>query len=498
MEIIFLAIFGKHFLLSEYLAAKFLNPKFAKFGFLRVDYIGSQRIVSKIGNGRFDNNSGLNGNGITAGGINFAKQQSWYDKKVEEYIASLGIPPGPPDKKGIYGSPEYTGQPYPDFGSPLNESNEPPLGWTKVPVFNQPGDVPGPPIKWGDPVTNDNVEAGWGYEGTGVIEETDLYFYHPDHLGSTSYVTTRLGKVSQHVEYIPFGEVFIEEKNDKWNTPYKFNAKEMDEETGLYYYGARYYDSKVSVWISVDPKMEKYPNQSPYLYCNANPVNAIDPDGRDSYLLIWFSGEDETGHAGIAVDNYKRQQIMDSKGKPVLDSKGNPTYEMVKDGTMTYYDLWPNSPVNTELQSDVKPDYSKGVVIKSLADLKTKDPTGSRSGSVSAEGRAADGIVQINTTYEQDTKIKGYASKTANSGKAYNASSFNCSTFAESALKTVFPKLDASQYVKVPFLLRTIYDDTKVVAPNNLYNETMKLPNATNIKGAKSVVAKPYLEYYGK
>ncbi|MDR1876283.1 MAG: hypothetical protein LBQ84_01520 [Flavobacteriaceae bacterium] len=182
-----------------------------------------------MGNGRFDNNSGLNGNGITAGGINFAKQQSWYDKKVEEDIASLGIPPGPPDKKGIYGSPEYTGQPYPDFGSPLNESNEPPLGWPKVPVFNQPGDVPGPPIKWGDPVTNDNVEAGWGYEGTGVIEETDLYFYHPDHLGSTSYVTTRLGKVSQHVEYIPFGEVFLEEKNDIWNSPYKFNAKEFDE-----------------------------------------------------------------------------------------------------------------------------------------------------------------------------------------------------------------------------------------------------------------------------
>lgn len=61
------------------------------------------------------------------------------------------------------------------------------------------------------------------------------------------------------------------------------------------------------------------------------------------------------------------------------------------------------SPVGkTELQSDVKSDYSKGVKINSLSDLKTKDPTGSRSGSVGAEGRAADGIVQINTTYDQD------------------------------------------------------------------------------------------------
>jgi RHS repeat-associated protein len=257
----------------------YLNPYFVfkEGSFTKHYYIGAQRIVSKIGNGRFDNNSGLNGNGITAGGINFAKQQSWYDKKVEEYIASLGIPPGPPDKKGIYGSPEYTGQPYPDFGSPLNENNEPPLGWPKVPVFNQPGDVPGPPIKWGDPVTNDNVEAGWGYEGTGVIEENDQYFYHPDHLGSTSYVTTRLGKVSQHVEYIPFGEVFLEEKNDKWNTPYKFNAKEFDEETGLGYFGARYFDSKLSLFYSVDPATEM--TMTPYQFSYQNPIKYTDPTG---------------------------------------------------------------------------------------------------------------------------------------------------------------------------------------------------------------------------
>ena len=252
-------------------------------------------------------------------------------------------------------------------------------------------------------------------------------------------------------------------------------------------------------FMSIDPHAEKYYSIIPYAYCFNNPVNVIDPDGKDSYLLIWFSGNNETGHAGIAIDNYKQQEVRDKKGNVVLDSKGNPTYEMVKDGTMTYYDLWPNSPVGkTELQSNVKSDYSKGVTINSLSDLQTKDPTGLRSGSVSAEGRAADGIVQINTTYDQDTKIQGYASNTSNSGKAYNASSFNCSTFAENALKQVFPTLDASQFVKIPDALRFIYNDTRVVAPNNLYNATMALPGATNIKGPKSVVAKPYLQYYGK
>ena len=49
------------------------------------------------------------------------------------------------------------------------------------------------------------------------------------------------------MEYVPFGEVFIEERNNTWNTPYLFNAKEFDEETGLYYYGARYYDPKAEL-----------------------------------------------------------------------------------------------------------------------------------------------------------------------------------------------------------------------------------------------------------
>ena len=79
------------------------------------------------------------------------------------------------------------------------------------------------------------------------------FFYHPDHLGSSSYITNLDGEVSQHIEYVPFGEVFIEERNNTWNTPYLFNAKEFDEETGMYYYGARYYDPRLSLWMSVDP-----------------------------------------------------------------------------------------------------------------------------------------------------------------------------------------------------------------------------------------------------
>mgnify|MGYP000269186287 FL=1 len=114
------------------------------------------------------------------------------------------------------------------------------------------------------------------------------FYYHPDHLGSSSYITNLDGEVVQHIEYVPFGEVFIEERNSIWNTPYLFNAKEFDEETGLYYYGARYYDPRLSLWISTDALQEKYPQHTSYLYVGSNPVNAIDPDG---HKIVFINGK---------------------------------------------------------------------------------------------------------------------------------------------------------------------------------------------------------------
>jgi len=72
-----------------------------------------------------------------------------------------------------------------------------------------------------------------------------------------------------------------------YNSPFKFNGKELDEETGFYYYDARYYDPKISIWLSVDPLAEKFPAWSPYNYCMQNPINAIDPDGR---VVIFING----------------------------------------------------------------------------------------------------------------------------------------------------------------------------------------------------------------
>ncbi|QYN48690.1 hypothetical protein GYM73_03430 [Apibacter sp. ESL0432] len=147
-----------------------------------------------------------------------------------------------------------------------------------------------------------NIASRAGIGIGNVNYEKMQYYYHPDHLGSSSYITNLDGEIVQHVEYVPFGEVFIEERNNSWNTPYLFNGKELDEETGLYYYGARYYNPRESVWLSADPLSGYNPimevehfidgqhnggvfnsfNNNTYIYCYQNPVILVDPNGKQA------------------------------------------------------------------------------------------------------------------------------------------------------------------------------------------------------------------------
>jgi RHS repeat-associated protein len=159
-------------------------------------------------------------------------------------------------------------------------------------------------------------------------EEKDLYFYHPDHLGSTNYVTDADGELYQHLEYFPFGETWVEEASNTQRVPYLFTAKELDEETGLYYFGARYYDPRTSVWQSPDPALGQYLEGNPnrgvfdsrnlglFSYVGNNPVKLEDPDGlykknvhfdvtRLIFKAVGFSDKDATtiaaADAGVDV-----------------------------------------------------------------------------------------------------------------------------------------------------------------------------------------------------
>jgi len=104
------------------------------------------------------------------------------------------------------------------------------------------------------------------------INESGVYYYHPDHLGSTSAMTDEDGEVLEEQVNLPFGElIFGSEK-------YGFTGKERDE-TELQYFGARFYDSNSGRFLTVDPALQDF---SSYAYVGNNPLTRVDPDGR------WF------------------------------------------------------------------------------------------------------------------------------------------------------------------------------------------------------------------
>ena len=126
--------------------------------------------------------------------------------------------------------------------------------------------------------------------------------YHSDHLGSASFVTDIGGNAVQHLQYLPYGELFVSQRKSKeFDSRYKFTAKALDNETSYTYFGARYYDSELSGWLSVDPISDKYPSTSAYMYCSGNPVILRDPNGMD-----WVESEngDITWRNDINKDNY--------------------------------------------------------------------------------------------------------------------------------------------------------------------------------------------------
>jgi RHS repeat-associated protein len=161
----------------------------------------------------------------------------------------------------------------------------------------------------------------------------------------------------QHIEYVPFGEVFIEERNNTWNTPYLFNAKELDEETGLYYYGARYYEPRISVWYGADPMQEKYTNVSSYAYCGNNPVRYIDPDGKDWVMVTNKNGgrspvwDTRVTNQTTATEYYGKSAYYLGK-EHQYTGVGNRQINLNTNGTWTDVTQYHKSISDGEMQSD--------------------------------------------------------------------------------------------------------------------------------------------------
>ena len=166
-------------------------------------------------------------------------------------------------------------------------------------------------------------------------EGVSTYYYHSDHLGSAQFITDYLGKEYERFEYTPYGELWIERTGAGMDKlPFRFTGKELDEETNLYYYGARYLDPKTSRWLSADPAMGEYIPGAPindevrkrngnlpgmggifntvnlhtYHYAGNNPIKYTDPDGRSpkGWISSWMAEPSSQGGKSISSNAPQR------------------------------------------------------------------------------------------------------------------------------------------------------------------------------------------------
>ena len=148
-------------------------------------FIGEKRIASRIGTGLFNNVYGRNGSYVTAGQQDYAERMNQIQKQKEAYYKQQGIAPGVPTMKGAYGDPENTKRGYNSIIDTLG-NHDVPQGWIQTPRPNTtPNTNPGPPVSWNDPSNPDDPQAGYGYIANDTTKE-ETFFYHSDHLGSTS------------------------------------------------------------------------------------------------------------------------------------------------------------------------------------------------------------------------------------------------------------------------------------------------------------------------
>ena len=310
-------------------------------------FLGDKRVASRIGTGLFNNVYGRNGSYVTAGQQDYAERMNQIQRQKEAYYKQQGIAPGVPTMKGAYGDPENTGVGYNAVLTELG-NHDVPQGWIQTPHPNTtPNTNPGPPVSWNDPSNPDDPQAGYGYVPNDTTRE-ETFFYHSDHLGSTSYITDDKANITQYDAYLPYGELLVDEHSSSKDMPYKFNGKELDEETGLYYYGARYMDPKISMWLGVDPLREKYPSVTGYCYTMDNPIGLMDPTGMApkyptiKETIVYGMKHSRTfkkllSLAGITLKNYDqnisfgRYTATDGEtGKITLTKGTNKKYQIVK------------------------------------------------------------------------------------------------------------------------------------------------------------------------
>ena len=255
-------------------------------------------------------------------------------------------------------------------------------------------------------------------EGYITLSDNKYYYYLKDHQGNNRVVINQSGAVEETNHYYLFGGVFASSTSTQ---PYKYNSKEYDTKKGLnwYDYGARHYDAVLGRFMTVDPLAEKYYSESLYTYCYSNPINCIDPSGKDGIYIAFPDYKISTpigkignlGHAGVLlIDNktgvtkYYEYGRYDKEGKGVVRTFAVP---------------------NVKIGQDKKP------TLESLN--KTLSIISEQAGHA---GRIEGAYIESDKFKEMKNYAESKIAENANSKrKEYSLRNNNCGTFAADVLK---------------------------------------------------------------
>ncbi|WP_343659405.1 DUF6443 domain-containing protein [Chryseobacterium sp.] len=239
-------------------------------------------------------------------------------------------------------------------------------------------------------------------EGYYDFTENKYIYNYTDHLGNIRVSYKNNGTALEVIDvnnYYPFG---LKHQNGPVvpapfaGVPYnyKYNGKEL-QETGMYDYGARMYMADIGRWGVIDELAEKFSRHTPYAYVVNDPINGIDPDGRDVIFLADSKAVPVAGHGAVIVGNerdgwyYYSMNGTGEGSKPYGDSK--------------------NPDIGTFLGKGLSP---KQAMLKA----NTINPN---------EQHHYDKFVTVKTTKEEDEKIKAKAAEAA-SAKKYKVVGQSC------------------------------------------------------------------------
>ena len=237
-------------------------------------------------------------------------------------------------------------------------------------------------------------------DGTKTIAQIDddgttqtIRYQYDNHLGSASLELDETGDIISYEEYHPFGTTSFRSGRSLTEVSlkrYKYVGKERDNETGLYYYGARYYADWIGRFVSVDAKAGKYLQLTPYHYTSNNPVTFLDFDGNDFGVKVNHKDRTIVIHANI--NTYTDQGYKDMN-KAV--AKWNSLKVKLENGYTVSYELTVTPPKYSD--SEIR-DERKNVMEK------VKEESGRKAGKIAGREKEAAMILENRESALEATK----------------------------------------------------------------------------------------------